>query len=304
MRITINRHPGAPNDKDTIETTYATLQPREASYRRGYADDRITIDTDVADVEITENFLGVMFVTRDGERLAVAHRDTGFELMYRPWKDDDDPIHVDLKAGTVSHSDEAAPEPWLGLATNRQLIEELSTRWAMGSVHPDYSTMTGERFGTEEYTSGEFTVAASPPNPHTGYRFDGSTPAPKVIATIDEDVPLEVADDDVQHRDPWWAVPDEPWTPALTKCYECGGFGTIRSDVEGVNMSVVCNDCNGTGLADPPGDQMVTAVFQAIGGGSMCWEHVSRAGVFHSERAKWIGDGLVEWLRANGWHQG
>ena len=61
----------------------------------------------------------------------------------------------------MTHSEQAA-EPLLGYATNRQLIEELQTRWSMGSTHPDYSTMTSDRFGTDEYTTGEFTVAATP----------------------------------------------------------------------------------------------------------------------------------------------
>jgi len=67
-------------------------------------------------------------------------------------------------------------------------------------------------------------------------------------------------------------VPDEPWTP----------------DIED----------------DRPGDQLITAVFQAVGSASMCWEHVDRAGVFLTDRAKWVAEGLIDWLHENGWHKG
>lgn len=38
---------------------------------------------------------------------------------------------------------------------------------------------------------------------------------------------------------------------------------------------------------------LAEAVFQALGAASMCWEHVDKAGVFQSERAKAIGDALL-----------
>lgn len=38
-------------------------------------------------------------------------------------------------------------------------------------------------------------------------------------------------------------------------------------------------------------------VFQALGGASTCWSSIEDAGVFDSNRAKEIGDLLVEWLR-------
>ena len=40
------------------------------------------IDTDTMDVVIKEAFLGVQFVTEDGERLSVCMRDSGFEISY------------------------------------------------------------------------------------------------------------------------------------------------------------------------------------------------------------------------------
>lgn len=40
------------------------------------------IDTKVMEVEIRETFLGVLFVTEDGEHLAVSMRDNGFEVHY------------------------------------------------------------------------------------------------------------------------------------------------------------------------------------------------------------------------------
>lgn len=39
------------------------------------------------------------------------------------------------------------------------------------------------------------------------------------------------------------------------------------------------------------------AVGQAIGAGSMCWEHVDRAGVFQSDQAKIIVDELVRFIK-------
>lgn len=39
---------------------------------------------------------------------------------------------------------------------------------------------------------------------------------------------------------------------------------------------------------------LATAVFQALGAASMCWEDVMLAGIFDSTRAKEIGDALLE----------
>lgn len=44
-------------------------------------------------------------------------------------------------------------------------------------------------------------------------------------------------------------------------------------------------------------DGIQSAIFQALGAASMCWERIEDAGVFDSTRAKWVGDGLMEWLR-------
>jgi hypothetical protein len=41
-----------------------------------------TIDTGVAEVTITEAFIGPKFATVDGEDLSVMMRDAGFELVY------------------------------------------------------------------------------------------------------------------------------------------------------------------------------------------------------------------------------
>lgn len=38
------------------------------------------------------------------------------------------------------------------------------------------------------------------------------------------------------------------------------------------------------------------AVFQALGAASMCWEYPEKAGIFESDRAKEIGDALLEKL--------
>jgi hypothetical protein len=40
-------------------------------------------------------------------------------------------------------------EPHLGLATNRQLIEELAVRYHMGSTQAGYRTIDGDRFPTD-----------------------------------------------------------------------------------------------------------------------------------------------------------
>lgn len=42
------------------------------------------------------------------------------------------------------------------------------------------------------------------------------------------------------------------------------------------------------------------AIFQALGAASVCWEHMEKAGIFHSERAKFIGDQLIERLKEFG----
>jgi hypothetical protein len=49
-----------------------------------------------------------------------------------------------------------------------------------------------------------------------------------------------------------------------------------------------------------PDEQLAQAVFQALGAASMCWDDIHSAGVFRSDVAKAIGDGLLEWLRAHG----
>lgn len=39
-----------------------------------------------------------------------------------------------------------------------------------------------------------------------------------------------------------------------------------------------------------------SAVFQALGAASVCWEQMSGTGVFHSDRAKQIGDALLAFI--------
>lgn len=58
-------------------------------------------------------------------------------------------------------------------------------------------------------------------------------------------------------------------------------------------------------------DSILSAIGIAIGAGSMCWEHVDRAGVFNSSRASMIVDllhrrvtlGAVNWTPADPWTQ-
>lgn len=44
----------------------------------------------------------------------------------------------------------------------------------------------------------------------------------------------------------------------------------------------------------------VEAIFQALGAASVCWENPGGAGIFESDRAKQVGDDLVERLREFG----
>jgi len=68
-------------------------------------------------------------------------------------------------------------------------------------------------------------------------------------------------------------VPDEPWTPSL-------------DDVQ------------------LPGEALRSAIFQALGGASVCWETPEGAGEFDVDTARWIGHGLLTWINENGWHKG
>lgn len=49
-------------------------------------------------------------------------------------------------------------------------------------------------------------------------------------------------------------------------------------------------------VRDDEEDPVRTAVFQAIGAASICWERVEEAGVFDSTLARTIGDGLMKFL--------
>lgn len=47
-------------------------------------------------------------------------------------------------------------------------------------------------------------------------------------------------------------------------------------------------------------EMAVSAIFQALGAASVCWEFPERAGVFDSTRAREIGDALVKELEKFG----
>lgn len=47
---------------------------------------------------------------------------------------------------------------------------------------------------------------------------------------------------------------------------------------------------------DDTEDVLRSAVFQAIGSASVCWENPGGAGVFDSSMAKWVGDGIMAWM--------
>ena len=53
-------------------------------------------------------------------------------------------------------------------------------------------------------------------------------------------------------------------------------------------------DSNGT-----PAD-VSSAIFQALGAASVCWEKIEDAGIFDSTRAEWIGEGLLSYLQVPG----
>lgn len=43
-------------------------------------------------------------------------------------------------------------------------------------------------------------------------------------------------------------------------------------------------------------EDRASAVFQALGAASVCWEHMSGTGIFDSDRARQIGEALLVWL--------
>jgi hypothetical protein len=47
---------------------------------------------------------------------------------------------VDLAEAFADIIDELTNKPWLGNATNKDIIEELSARVTIGSINPDYKT--------------------------------------------------------------------------------------------------------------------------------------------------------------------
>lgn len=59
-----------------------------------------TLDTEVMTTTITEAFIGPVFVTADGETLAVVMRDSGFELMYQAGPREES-VSIRLNAGRV-----------------------------------------------------------------------------------------------------------------------------------------------------------------------------------------------------------
>lgn len=62
------------------------------------------IDTGAMDVEHKETFLGVAFITENGERLSVCMRDTGFELKYSGYSHEADFYNhvIELKEGVIN----------------------------------------------------------------------------------------------------------------------------------------------------------------------------------------------------------
>ena len=192
MKITIRRHPGARHTDSTFELD--CVGPVTV------------IDTAASHVVLEETYVGPIFKTADGTCLAVFMRDDGFEANC--WHQDPaitiDPettlpegavqFRVSPERGLHVYSEgrfhpyvRKQEEAMLGYATNRELLTELEARWSMGSTHPDYSTVGGHQFPTEEYTVGEFTVAAAPaPDPadHFALIRDLRTPDGRAIGKI------------------------------------------------------------------------------------------------------------------------
>lgn len=109
-------------------------------------------------------------------------------------------------------------------------------------------------------------------------------------------------------------VPDFLWVegdhPALTEHpiivnrYDHVPGETTRISATAVVQKKMCSE------VDPEPEEKIfdwttsteieTAVFQAIGAASVCWEDVDRAGVFDSTRAEQIGKELIEYFKSKG----
>ena len=50
---------------------------------------------------------------------------------------------------------------------------------------------------------------------------------------------------------------------------------------------------------DKEPESLSEAVFIALGGASACWDNLIGAGIFESDRAKEIGDRLIQWINEN-----
>jgi hypothetical protein len=44
-------------------------------------------------------------------------------------------------------------------------------------------------------------------------------------------------------------------------------------------------------------DAFESAILQAVGTASMCWENVAGAGEFDTRKAEWVANGLIAYLR-------
>lgn len=80
---------------------------------------------------------------------------------------------------------------------------------------------------------------------------------------------------------------------AMTTCVKrLGHVGDIHEDYDGRTR----NDYD-LKLGDKPLEQ---AVFETLGAVSACWEHIERAGIFDSTRAKNYGDQLMDRINQAG----
>jgi hypothetical protein len=83
------------NPADSVATRIIPARPGE----------RLMVDPGVGDVVITKAFLGVGFLTGDGEHLGVSMRDHGFEFLYHPEGVDGPEQHWEFKNGMVKRLD-------------------------------------------------------------------------------------------------------------------------------------------------------------------------------------------------------
>jgi hypothetical protein len=85
-----------------------------------------------------------------------------------------------------------------------------------------------------------------------------------------------------------------PDVESMRYCVEC----ELGPAVVKIGSGWLCVKCAPPWTPGPGGDELPSAVFQALGAASMCWEPWP-AGTFDSTKARWIGEGLLAWIEAH-----